>query len=379
MDKNEVLEDLLAEDLGQASAVKNEVSVSGEGMLSKLTPEAADKARQLAGNLEKDAGSILEFGAETQRELGAFSNGMINEVSNNDLGEVGDMLASLMVELQDANPDDLAAKEPGFFKKFFKKINTSINETVAQYQKAGVSIDLIAKQLNTSVEVIKRDNGVLEKLYEKNLEYFNDLNVHIAAGELKLAEIDEVTMPALVERATSTGDQMLAQEVSDLRDYRSRLDKRVHDLKLSREISIQQAPQIRLIQNSNQALAEKIQSSIYTAIPLWKNQVAIALSILRQKNAVNAQQIVSDTTNELLKKNSEMLKIASVETYKETERGVVDIETLKVAQSNLIETIEETMKIQEDGRAARESAQLELNKLEDDLKGKLLETIENQK
>lgn len=214
---------------------------------------------------------------------------------------------------------------------------------------------------------------MLEQLYHKNKDYFDALNIYIAAGELKKEELQTKIIPEAMQKAEQTGDQMDVQVVNDLNQFLDRLDKRTHDLTLARQITIQQAPQIRLIQNTNQALAEKIQASINTAIPLWKNQVAIALTLLRQKDAVTAQRQVSETTNELLKKNSEMLKISAIETAEENERGLVDIETLQQTQNDLVETIQETMRIQQEGKEKRRLAEIELRQLEDDLKNKLLE------
>jgi uncharacterized protein YaaN involved in tellurite resistance len=214
---------------------------------------------------------------------------------------------------------------------------------------------------------------LLEQLYDTNKDYFQALNVYIAAGEIKLEEIHEKTIPALKQEAEATNDQMKFQDVKDMIQFADRLDKRLYDLKLSREITIQSAPQIRLIQNTNQALVEKIQSSIMTAIPLWKNQVAIALTLIRQRHAVEAQKQVSKTTNELLLKNAEMLKTNTIETARENERGLVDIETLKKTQESLITTLEETLRIQEEGRTKRRLAEQELASMENELRLKLLE------
>ena len=214
---------------------------------------------------------------------------------------------------------------------------------------------------------------MLEQLYQKNKDYFDALNIYIAAGELKMEELQTTIIPEAMKKAEETGDQMDVQIANDYTQFLDRLDKRTHDLRLARQITIQQAPQIRLIQNTNQALAEKIQASIATAIPLWKNQVVIALTLLRQKDAVTAQRQVSETTNDLLKKNSEMLKISAIETAKENERGIVDIETLQTTQNDLIETIQETLRIQKEGKEKRRHAEVELGHMEEDLKQKLLD------
>src|SRR5690606_32591333 len=233
--------------------------------------------------------------------------------------------------------------------------------------------DRITIRLEHSKNALIKDNKLLEQMYEKNKEYFLALNIYIAAGELKLEELQTKIIPELQRKAEQSGDQMLYQEVNDMIQFANRLEKRVHDLKLSRQITIQAAPQIRMIQNTNQTLVEKIQTSINTAIPLWKNQIAIALTLLRQKKAVEAQKQVSKTTNELLLKNSEMLKSNAVEAAKENERGLVDIETLKKTQENLVSSLEETLRIQAEGRAKRRQAESELVAMEEQLKQKLLE------
>lgn len=255
----------------------------------------------------------------------------------------------------------------------FGRVSSSLQEVLSKYQKTSVQIDRISLKLEHSKNALISDNKLLEQLYEKNKEYFAALNVYIAAGELKLEELKTKTIPELKQQAESSDhNQMAVQEVNDLIQFADRLDKRVHDLLLSRQITIQSAPQIRLIQNTNQALAEKIQSSIVTAIPLWKNQVAIALTLLRQRNAVDAQQKVSDTTNELLLKNAELLKTNTIETARANERGLVDIDTLKKVQESLISTLEETLTIQEEGRIKRRQAEEELMMMEGDLKQKLI-------
>jgi tellurite resistance protein, putative len=218
---------------------------------------------------------------------------------------------------------------------------------------------------------------MLADLYDQNLEFYDALNIYIAAGELRLEELQEDVIPSLTEQAQQSDNQMLVQEVNDLHQFQSRLEKRVHDLKIARQLTIQQAPQIRLIQNTNQELAEKIQTSINTAIPLWKNQVVIALTLLRQKEASTAQRQVSETTNDMLKKNSELLKQSSIETARENERGIVDIETLQHTQANLIETLEETLQIQQEGRQKRQAIETELHAMENSLRNQLLTLSED--
>lgn len=282
-----------------------------------------------------------------------------------------------MYQLQSADPDELKAEDANIFKKIFGKINRSIYETTAKYQKIGAQVDKIAGKLAVEKDALLKNNQMLADLYDQNLEFYDALNIYIAAGELRLEELQEDVIPSLTEQAQQSDNQMLVQEVNDLHQFQSRLEKRVHDLKIARQLTIQQAPQIRLIQNTNQELAEKIQTSINTAIPLWKNQVVIALTLLRQKEASTAQRQVSETTNDMLKKNSELLKQSSIETARENERGIVDIETLQHTQANLIETLEETLQIQQEGRQKRQAIETELHAMENSLRNQLLTLSED--
>lgn len=243
---------------------------------------------------------------------------------------------------------------------------------MTKYQKLSTQIDRIGIQLEHSKRGLVEDVQMLNKLYDQNKTYFQALNVYIAAAELKRDDIVNVTIPELRRKAELSNDQMAFQEVNDMAQFVDRLEKRVYDLQLSRQITIQSAPQIRMIQQTNQTLAEKIQSSIMTSIPLWKNQIAIALTLNRQQKAVAAQKQVTKTTNDLLLKNSEMLKVNSIETAKENERGIVEIDTLKKTQENLLQTIEETMRIQADGRVKRKAAEIEIGRMEEELKQRLL-------
>ncbi|ASZ06769.1 MULTISPECIES: toxic anion resistance protein [Enterococcus] len=343
-------------------------------LIDKLPPERQEQAKQLAGKIDAtDAQSVISYGSAAQTKLSEFSQSMLNHVQVQDIGPVGDSLTELMYRLQEANPDELRAGEGNIFQRVFGKVKQSIYEVTAKYQKIGAQIDKIAVKLDKEKDGLLKDNLMLEQLYQKNKDYFDALNIYIAAGELKMEELQTTTIPEAMKKAEETGDQMDVQIANDYTQFLDRLDKRTHDLRLARQITIQQAPQIRLIQNTNQALAEKIQASVATAIPLWKNQVVIALTLLRQKDAVTAQRQVSETTNDLLKKNSEMLKISAIETAKENERGIVDIETLQKTQNDLVETIQETLRIQQEGKEKRRHAELELSNMEEDLKQKLLD------
>ncbi|MCY8205788.1 MULTISPECIES: toxic anion resistance protein [unclassified Bacillus (in: firmicutes)] len=371
------IDELLADPFGDIEIPRVE-AVKAEKqqvrLVDVLPEENREKAIQLAGQIDhNNMQSIVLYGSQAQSKLLNFSHTMIDHVQKKDVGEIGEILGELMKKLEQVNPDDLQSKKKGILARVFGRVSSSLQEVLSKYQKTSVQIDRISLKLEHSKNALISDNKLLEQLYEKNKEYFAALNVYIAAGELKLEELRTKTIPELKQQAESSEhNQMAVQEVNDLVQFADRLDKRVHDLLLSRQITIQSAPQIRLIQNTNQALAEKIQSSIVTAIPLWKNQVAIALTLLRQRNAVDAQQKVSDTTNELLLKNAELLKTNTIETVRANERGLVDIDTLKKVQESLISTLEETLTIQEEGRIKRHQAEQELMMMEGDLKQKLL-------
>lgn len=372
-----LVDELLANPFGENQALPNLETTKEEKpvrLIDVIPEENRKKAYQLAEQIDpRNHQAMISYGTPAQTKLLAFSETMLAHVQKKDVGEIGEIISELMKKFNDVNPDDLRAESPSFFARMFGKISGTIQETLSKYQKTGAQIDRISVKLERSKNVLLSDIVMLEKLYENNKEYFHALNVYIAAGEVKLEELHEKTIPAIKREAEVSNDQMKYQEVNDMLQFADRLDKRLYDLKLSREITIQSAPQIRLIQNTNQALVEKIQSSIMTAIPLWKNQVAIALTLIRQRHAVEAQKQVSKTTNELLLKNAEMLKTNTIEAARENERGLVDIETLKKTQENLISTLEETLRIQEEGRQKRRLAESELANMENELRQKLLE------
>ena len=381
---NDTLDDLLNNPFSTpidslTSMQKNELTALKEQqvatrLVDKLPKERQAQARELASKIDaQDSQAVITYGSAAQTKLSEFSQSMLNHVQSQDIGPVGDSLTDLMYRLSEANPDELRTGEGNFLQKMLGRAKQSIFEITAKYQKIGAQIDKIAIKLEKEKDGLLKDNLMLDQLYNKNKDYFDALNIYIAAGELKMEELQLTIIPEAMKKAEESGDQMDVQIANDYTQFLDRLDKRTHDLRLARQITIQQAPQIRLIQNTNQALAEKIQASINTAIPLWKNQVVIALTLLRQKDAVTAQRQVSETTNDLLKKNSEMLKISAVETAKENERGIVDIETLQKTQNDLVETIQETLRIQQEGKEKRRAAEIELGTMEEDLKNKLLE------
>lgn len=353
--------------------------MTNERTIDRLPEHRQEQARKLAQQIdEKNLAGVIAYGSKAQKKLSEFSHNMLHNVQLKDTGEVGDVLTELMTTLQESDPKELSAK-PNFFNRVFGQVKSSISETQIKYQKIGNQLDKVVIRLEREKNELLNDNMQLEQLYQKNKDYFDALNIYIAAGELKLEELQNKTIPQAIEKASQTNSSMDVQEVHDLNQFLERLDKRTHDLRLTRQMTIQQAPQIRMIQNTNQALAEKIQVSVHTSIPLWENQITIALSLLRQQDAVTSQRMVSETTNKLLRNNSQMLKQSAIDTAKETERGIIDLETLQETQKDLIETIESTLQIQADGRRQRQAARQELELMEDQLRQRLLSLSNEQK
>jgi uncharacterized protein YaaN involved in tellurite resistance len=349
-------------------------------LIDTLKPEHRDKALQLAKQIDpRNQQAIIQYGVAAQAELSKFSHTILHHVQTKDAGPVGEVISDLMTKIKEVNPDDLLPAKKGLFARLFGSVSKSLQGMIAKYQKIGVEIDKIADQLEKHRQLLFRDIMMLETLYEKNKEYFDALNIYIAAAEYKLEELRTKVIPEKRAQAERSGNQMEMQEVNDLLQFADRLEKRIHDLKLSRQVTIQTAPQIRMIQHMNQTLVERIQSSILTAIPLWKNQVVIALTLFRQQKAVEAQKQVTETTNNLLLRNSEMLKTNSIEVAKENERGLIDIETLKKTQENLVTTLEETLKIQQEGRLKRQQVERELVTMEEQLKQTLLSLKRNER
>ncbi|QDR64154.1 toxic anion resistance protein [Mammaliicoccus sciuri] len=325
-----------------------------------------------------DNDGLLLYGQQAQNKLSQFSHQMLTQVQSKDVGPIGNSLRNLMNKLKEVNPDELQKQNQSRLKRIFRRAERSVNEMFSKYQSVGAQVDRISVELQKSQNMLMKDVGLLDQLYEENKAYFDALNIYIAAAEKKCDELKQHNLVELEQKVKASNNQMDVQELADLQQYINRLEKRIYDLQLSRQITLQSAPQIRMIQNINQTLAEKIQSSILTSIPLWKNQMAIALTLLRQQGASEAQKKVTDTTNELLLKNSEMLKQNAIRTAEENERGIVDIETLKTTQTNIVDTIQETLRIQEDGTRKRQQAEQELQSLEQDLKTKLLQLKDEQ-
>ena len=338
-----------------------------------LTPEQQQKVTEIKNAIDiTDSQAIIQYGVQAQSNISSFSDTVLSQIRAKDSGRVGDILTELMVKVNELDVDSLGQNE-GVFSKMFGGVKSKAKKFAGQYEKLSVHIDRIINELEKARMQLLKDITLLDGLYEKNIEYMHELDVFILAGSLKLQELHEKIIPELKKKAEESNDPVDAQKANDMINLANRFEKKLHDLKLSRMIAIQAAPQIRLIQSNDQVLVEKIQSSILNTIPLWKNQLIIAITLFRQEKALKLQNEVNRTTNELLTKNSELLKTSSIEVAKESERGIVDIETLKKVNSDLIETIEETIRIQQEGREKRMQAEAELKSMESELKKKLLE------
>ena len=312
---------------------------------------------------------ILQYGAGTQKKMADFSETALENVKTKDLGQVGDMLTNVVTELKQLGDEE---EEKGFF-SFLKKPANKLQNMKTKYEKAEVNVEKICEMLENHQVLLLKDIALLDKMYEQNLVYFKELSMYILAGKKKLAQVRSTELQQLVDKARLSGLPEDAQAAKDLENKCDRFEKKIHDLELTRMISIQTAPQIRLVQNSDTMMVEKIQSTVVNTIPLWKSQMVLALGVEHASQAARAQRQVTDMTNELLRKNAEVLKMASIESAKESERGIVDLETLQNTNASLISTLDEVMKIQSDGREKRRAAEIELRKMEDELKNKLLQ------
>ena len=341
--------------------------------VEELSPEQKARVEEVKNSIDlMDSQAALQYGVGAQRNISSFSDNILTQVRSKDSGYVGELMSDLVLKVKEVDVDGL---DEGFWDKipFLKNASRAVKKFMQRYEKLEVQIDRIEQQLDQARMQMLKDITMFDGLYEKNLEYFRELQIYIAAGEEKLQELQETTLPQLRAEAAAKGDAMSAQVVRDFEDTVNRFEKKIHDLKLSKAVAIQTAPQIRMLQNSDSVMAEKIQSTLVNTIPLWKNQMIIALGVHHSTEAAKAQRQVSDMTNELLKKNAENLKMATIETAKESERGIVDMETLKQTNQSLISTLDEVMKIQEDGRQKRAAAEVELVQLENDIKKKMLE------
>lgn len=364
------------EDVKQEVAVVETVEAVKEEPLddSILTEEEKKQVDEFSKQIDlHNSTAILQYGVGTQKKMADFSGEALNNVKTKDLGEVGDMLSGVVAELRDFDTEE----EKGIL-GFFKKSSNKVEALKAKYSKAEVNVQKICDTLEGHQVQLLKDISMLDKMYDLNLAYFKEISMYILAGKKKLQETRENELPELLEKAKQSGLPEDAQAAKDLEELCNRFEKKIHDLELTRMVSIQTAPQIRLVQSSDTMMVEKIQSTVVNTIPLWKSQMVLALGVSHAAQAAKAQREVTDMTNELLKKNSEILKVASVESAKESERGIVDMETLKTTNANLISTLDEVMKIQADGREKRRVAEEEMKQMEDQLKEKLLQ-INSQK
>ena len=334
-----------------------------------LTPEEKQTVMQFAQQIDlTNSQMILQYGAGTQKKMADFSENALENVRTKDMGEIGELLTGVVKELKDFDEEE----EKGFL-GFFKRSGNKVNAMKAKYAKAETNINQIVKVLDSHQVQLLKDVALLDKMYELNLTYFKELTMYILAGKQKLNEVRTTKLAEMIRRAQTTGAAEDAQAARDLESMCSRFEKKIHDLELTRQISIQTAPQIRLVQSNDTTMVEKIQSTIVNTIPLWKSQMVLALGVEHSAQAAQAQREVTDMTNELLKKNAEKLKMATLETARESERGIVDMETLKATNESLISTLDEVLKIQQEGRQKRKEAEIEMQKMENDLKQKLLQ------
>ncbi len=317
----------------------------------------------------KDSNLVLQYGAGSQQKIADFSQNILDNVRTKDLGEIGESLSNVVSELREF---DVEEEEKGIF-SFFKKSANKINSMQAKYNKAETNVDKIVTVLEGHQIQLMKDTAMLDQMYDMNVTYFKELCMYIIAGKRKLEDVRNGELAELMAKAQASSLQEDAQAANDLANLCNRFEKKIHDLELTRMISIQMAPQIRLIQNNNSVMSDKIQSTIVNTIPLWKSQMVLALGVEHSRQAAEAQRQVTDMTNELLRKNSETLKMAAIATAKESERGVVDIETLRQTNENLISTLDEVLRIQSEGRQKRKEAEAELAQIEGQLKNKLLE------
>ncbi|UEX89197.1 toxic anion resistance protein [Staphylococcus ratti] len=356
-------------EVNQGNALQHQTTQTEKPNFSKQDEEKIKTLSEQIKPLDHD--SLLHFGANAQSHLSQFSHQMLNEIQSKDVGPIGETLENLMKKLKEVNPEDLSQKNQGVLKRIFKRSKHSMQQLFSRMQSVSSQVDRISVDLDKNKSLLVKDIKLLDQLYTQNKDYYDVLNLYIAAAEQKKHEIQTNVLPEMRKKVNQSDNQMVVQDVADMEQFVDRLEKRIYDLQLSRQITLQSAPQIRMIQNINQALAEKIQSSILTSIPLWKNQMAIALTLQRQNKAAIAQKQVTDTTNEILIRNSEMLRQNARMTAEENERGIVDIETLKTTQDNIIQTIEETLQIQAEGRQKRQQAEKDLQQLEARLRERL--------
>ena len=334
-----------------------------------LTPEEQKMVNDFAAKIDiENTNQILQYGAGTQKKMADFSDTALENVKTQDLGEIGELISNVVGELKDFD-----VQEEGKFFGFFRKQTSKIENLKNKYDKAQANVEKITDSLQQHQVRLMKDSAMLDKMYEQNLNYFKELTMYILAGKKKLEETRNGKLAEMKNKAALSGLPEDAQAARDLDEKCSRFEKKLHDLELTRTIAMQTAPQIRLIQNNDTVMVEKIQTTIVNTIPLWKSQMVLALGIAHSAEAAQAQRQVTDITNELLRKNAETLHMATVETAKESERGIVDLETLQKTNADLIQTLDDVMRIQMEGRQKRKAAEMEMHRMEEELKRKLLE------
>ncbi|HIR79585.1 MAG TPA: toxic anion resistance protein [Candidatus Egerieenecus merdigallinarum] len=339
---------------------------------SQLTPAERQAIDEFEKQLDvSNPDHVLLFGADAQKKIADFSDAALEAVKTQDTGEVGEMLVNLVTELKGFESD---AEEPKGLRRLFYNANAHMEGMKARYTKVSGNVENIAASLEQYQVQLLKDVAMFNRLYQQNADYFRQLTLYIIAGDEKLEQVREGELKALLDKAEASGDAMDAQKANDLAAQCDRFEKKLHDLKLTRQVSMQMAPQIRLLQNNDSLLVERIQSTLSNTLPLWKSQMVLALGLHHSQQALKAQQAVTDMTNELLRKNAETLKMGTIETAKEAERGIVDIETLVQTNQSLIDTINEVMKIQSEGHAKRIEAEKTLYQMENELKRQLLQT-----
>ena len=372
--------DNLMKDGGKTSDItldKNEIAEVTEKIVQKISPEDRQKIDQIKNQIDlRNSGLPSIYGTNAQKGIAKFSDEILSEVRSKDTGEVGDLMRDLLVKVNDADIQNFGEKS--FLDKFFGGPKKQVEKYLAKYQNMETQIDKISAKLESARMGLLKDIGVFDKLYEENIAYFKDLERYIIAGEEAIEEMRSETLPVLYKEAESSDEPMAMQVVRDFEDNVNRFEKRIFDLKTSKAVALQTAPQIKLIQNNDQLLADKITDSINNTIPLWKSQVVIALGLNRQQEIVEMQREVSDTTNELLRRNSENLRNSTVEIQKEAQRSTIDVETIKEVNQNLIATIEESMQIQEDAKNQRKEAEKELVMVQEELRNELAKTLSPQ-
>nr|WP_315050969.1 toxic anion resistance protein [uncultured Lachnoanaerobaculum sp.] len=341
----------------------------------KLSPEEERLVEEFSSKIDiSNSQAVLTYGVGSQKKIAEFSENALERVKTKDLGEIGDMLAGVVGEIRSL---EIEEEDKGFF-GLFKKSGNKLANMKAKYDKVEVNVNNISKALEDHQVTLMKDVLMLDKMYELNMNYYKELSMYIMAGKKRLERANNIELPELIKKADESGLPEDTQKAKDFSQMINRFEKKIHDLELTKTVSLQMAPQIRLIQNNDSMMSDKIQSTIVNTIPLWKNQMVIAIGLKHSTDAAKAQKAVSDMTNELLKKNAESLKAATIETAKESERGIIDIETLKSTNKTLISTFDEVIKIQDEGRKKRKEAEAELRNIENEMRTKLLEISNRQ-